>query len=112
MTIDSKPSNTPPVVLPAQDGGWIMKYLKGNPLKALAGVLALCGILITSVWAADERFNQMPQIGQIQRQMIYDKNQRLEDQIFVLEMQAADGTATNVEKALLERYKSRLATQK
>lgn len=91
---------------------WLFKFVKENPFKTMAGIATLLGIMVTTVWAADERFNQMPQIGEIHRQMIYDKEQRLEDSIFILQMKAADGTASNIDKAMLERYKTRLNTLK
>ena len=94
------------------DQGYVMNYLKENPLKAAAGVLTIVGILITSVWAAESRYNQMPQIGTLQHEMMFDRQQRLEDQVFVLEMKKANHTASDVDRALLERYKARLQKMK
>jgi len=92
----------------------MINFLKNNPFKSIMGVLGIIGVLITSVWAADARFNQMPQIHNIEQSIQYQRRQTLEDNIMVLEMKMAGAKQDTIDKALLERYKSRLnrTTQK
>jgi len=108
MPIDSKPSDTPPTVTASPKDNWMVSYLKNNPLRVVISVMTILGLLVTSAWAADARYNQMPQINDIHQQMIYDRNQTLEDNIFVLELKKSSGKITDIERALLERYKTRL----
>lgn len=82
--------------------------LKENPFKTLAAIFSLIGIIATAVWGAEQRYNQAPQIREMNHIILQDRVQQLEDKIFVLEMKKQSGKASSIDKALLERYKSRL----
>jgi len=86
----------------------IFGYIRSNPLKAAAGVLTLLGIMVSTVWAADARFNQTPQINELKNAIQFDRRQSLEDSIMVLQMKTAGADQKAIDKALLERYKTRL----
>jgi len=83
-------------------------YIRKNPLKAVAGVMTILGILVSTVWAADARFNQTPQITELKNSIQFDRRQSLEDSIMVLQMKTAGADQKAIDKALLERYKNRL----
>jgi len=76
--------------------------------------LTISGIifLISSMWgvvqaaaAVDERYVHQTSFDERMDKM---RIRQLEDEIFKLEFKVADGTATPLDKALLQRYKSEL----
>jgi len=87
-----------------------VKYIKDNPLKSLAAVLGIVGMLITSVWAAEARFNQSAEILLVQNDVLEYQIRQQEDVVFEYDLKIEDGTATNAEKAMRKRADEYLKT--
>jgi len=94
--------------------------VRDNPIKSALGVLAALGGLMTTAWAFDGHYNNLPEIGKINydlstkiarnestiQQMRLDN---LEDKIFDIELKRDEmGRLSNADNARLNRYKSRL----
>ncbi|MDX8383304.1 MAG: hypothetical protein R8M45_04425 [Ghiorsea sp.] len=94
-------------------------YIKENPLKLVFAVIAILGTMITSVWAADERFNQNSEVVQLHHDLDRQKlelftelknarRQSLEDKLFVLQLKSQMGIGSPIDNALILRYQNRL----
>lgn len=72
---------------------------------SIASVIVAMTTIITSVYAFDGRYLKVSDFNQYQ---VQSEVRRLEDEIFVLEFKVQNGTATALDRAMLERLKSRL----
>jgi len=93
----------------AEEEKGTVSFIKNNPFKVVGGILTILSMLVSGAWAAESRYNQMPQIHQLEQTMSYQRSQSLEDQILVLEMKKSGADQKSIDNALLERYKSRLS---
>lgn len=99
------------------------KVVKQNPIKSALTMIGSVAAVVVFFWMVEDRyvsaadFQQFQQqqktfVDQIQRQqrdsLSLFRRQMLEDELFELELKIQQGTATNVERAKVNRIKRQL----
>lgn len=99
------------------------KVVKQNPIKSALTMIASVAAVVVFFWTVEDRYvsaadfqnfqNQQQRfVDQIQKQqrdsLSSFRRQMLEDELFELELKVQQGTATNVEKAKINRIKRQL----
>lgn len=94
--------------MPNQEGNAMLNKVKENPIKVVLVLLASLGTIITSGFAFDSRYNQMPQFQQMQYDFRMSRVQDLQNRIFMLQFKISSGKGTPLDEAMLRRYQEQL----
>ena len=85
-----------------------MEKIKQNPIKFAVSVLALISALATGALAVENRYNNYPEIYMMEVDYANNNITELEDKIFQLNMRIGTPSEQATDKAMVDRYKSRL----
>ena len=85
-----------------------MDRLKKNPIKSALSVLALISALSTAALGFEMRYNQTADVFLIEISYASSVVSDLEDKILLLNMRIGTKDEQATDKAMLDRYKSRL----
>jgi len=85
-----------------------MEMIKRNPIKFALSVLALITAMGSAALAFENRYNNYPEIYMIEIGSAANTISDLEDKIFMLNMRIGTRAEQPSDKAMLDRYKSRL----
>lgn len=84
--------------------------IKQNAIKSvsIASAVAMLGLYTAVITVLDERYALAEDARDIQQEVQQIRKDDLEDKLLVIEMKEARGDATDIDKALKERYIRRL----
>ena len=79
-----------------------------NPVSFTVGIFTILSMLSGAAWAVENRYNQTIQVAAVEKRMLTQEMQRIDDEVFKYEFLEQQGKATPLDKAMKKRLEKRL----